>query len=143
MFEDLDAEHARPPGEAPDPVEIDARDLLREFFERNRQHVYFSRQLEVQHEDRYFHWITNRAIRELEAEGVIRSERRNLVSGGTIKLLWNRRFRYYRREAARLVDLVNEYSAPNNWSGARVTRRGFSTRRVRQHRVCNERAGDE
>jgi hypothetical protein len=113
MFEDFDAEHARAPGGVPDPVEIDARDLLREFFERNHQHVYFSRQLEVQNENRYFHWITNRAIRDLEAEGVILSERRNLVSGGTIKLLWHRRFRYYKREAARVVDLVNEYSAPN------------------------------
>jgi len=110
MFEDFDAEHTRPPGEAPDPVEIDARDLLREFFERNRQHVYFSRQLEVQNESRYFHWITNRAIRDLEAEGLILSERRNLISGGTIKLLWHKRFRYYKREASRVVELVNEYS---------------------------------
>ena len=75
--------------------------------------MYFSRQLEVQNEGRYFHWITNRAIRDLEAEGVILSERRNLISGGTIKVLWHRSHRYYKREAARLVDLVTEYSAPN------------------------------
>jgi hypothetical protein len=112
MFEDLDWEDASA-GNAPDPVEIGARELLRDFFERNRQRVYFSRQLEVQNEDRYFHWITNRAIRDLEAEGVILSERRSLIAGGTIKLLWHRKFRYHKREAARLVDLVNEYSAPN------------------------------
>ncbi len=113
MFEDFDAEHARPSGEPPDRVEIDARELLRQFFERNSQRVHFSRQLEVQNENRYFHWITNRAIRDLEDEGLILSERRKLSSGGTIKLLWHRRFRYYKREAARVVDLVNEYSAPN------------------------------
>jgi hypothetical protein len=113
MFEDLDWEDTRPSEELEDPVELDARELLRNFFERNSQHVYFSRQLEVQNEGRYFHWITNRAIRDLEAEGVVLSERRNLISGGTIKVLWHRSYRYYKREAARLVDLVTEYSAPN------------------------------
>ena len=112
MFEDFDWNDASA-GNAPDPVEIGARESLREFFEHNRQKVYFSRQLEVQNEDRYFHWITNRAIRDLEAEGLILSERRNLSAGGTIKLLWHRKFRYYKREATKLVDLVNEYSAPN------------------------------
>jgi len=36
-----------------------------------------------------------------------------LNAGGTIKLLWHRKFRYYKREATKLVELVNEYSAPN------------------------------
>jgi len=113
MFEELDWEDPRPAGQVVDRVEIEARELLRSFFERNRHNVYFSRQLEVQNEDRYFHWITNRAIRDLESEGIILSERRNLSSGGTIKVLWHKRFRYYKREAAKLVTLVNEYSAPN------------------------------
>jgi hypothetical protein len=112
MFEDLDWDETSA-DRIPDPVEIGARESLRVFFEHNRQRVFFSRQLEVQNEDRYFHWITNRAIRDLEAEGVIISERRNLNAGGTIKLLWHRTFRYYKREAAKLVELVNEYSAPN------------------------------
>jgi len=113
MFEDLDWEDPRPAGEVEDPAERSARELLRDFFDRHPQQVYFSRQLEVQNEDRYFHWITNRAIRDLESEGMILSERRNLQSGGTIKLLWNKKFRYHKREAAKLVELVNEYSAPN------------------------------
>jgi hypothetical protein len=113
MFEDLDWEDPKPAGEVQDPAERRARELMRNFFDDHRQRVYFSRQLEVQNEDRYFHWITNRAIRDLESEGVILSERRNLTSGGTIKLLWNRKLRYYKREAAKLIDLVNEYSAPN------------------------------
>ena len=113
MFEDLDWEDSSPEGAVKDPAERGARDLLRRFFKENRQRVYFSRQLEVQNEDRYFHWITNRAIRDLESEGLLLSERRTLLSGGTIKLIWNRKFRYYKREAAKVVDLVNEYSAPN------------------------------
>ena len=35
--------------------------------------MFFSRQLEVIHEQEYFHWITSRAIRDLEAEGLILS----------------------------------------------------------------------
>ena len=112
MFEDLDWEERSVPG-AEDPVEVSARELLRGVFERNPQRVYFSRQLEVQNENRYFHWITNRAIRDLEAEGTILSERRNLISGGTIKVLWHRSYRYYKRGAGKLVDLVTEYSASN------------------------------
>jgi hypothetical protein len=111
MFEDFGWEDEEP--RESDPVETSARETLRQFFDQNPQQVFFSRQLEVQNEGHYFHWITNRAIRDLEAEGAILSETRPLLSGGTIKLLWHRRFRYYRRDAARLVQLVNEYSAPN------------------------------
>jgi hypothetical protein len=57
MFEELDWEDPRPAGQVVDRVEIEARELLRGFFERNRHNMYFSRQLEVQNEDRYFHWI--------------------------------------------------------------------------------------
>ena len=112
MFEDFGWEDQESLADS-DPVETTARESLRQFFANNSQRVFFSRQLEVQNEGQYFHWITNRAIRDLEAQGLILSETRPLVSGGTIKLLWNRRFRYYKREAARLVELVNEYSAPN------------------------------
>jgi len=96
-----------------DAYEKDARDHLRPFFEQHRERVFFSRQLEVQNEDRYFHWITNRAIRDLEAEGLIKSEVRKLPRAGTIKLLWHRSYRYYKREATRLVELVNDYANPN------------------------------
>jgi hypothetical protein len=110
MFEDFERDENPPTG---DPVETTAREGIRAFFNTNRQRVFFSRQLEVQHEDRFFHWITNRAIRDLESEGLIESETRGLASGGTIKLLWHKSFRYYKREAARLVDLVEQYSASN------------------------------
>lgn len=39
----------------PDPVEIEARDFLKEFFENNQKQVFFSRQLEIQNEATYFH----------------------------------------------------------------------------------------
>ena len=112
MFEDLDWNDQESLREV-DPVEIRAREHLRAVFNRQPHRVYFSRQLEVQNEGHYFHWITNRAIRNLEEEGVILSERRNLTNGGTVKLVWHKAYRYYRREAASLVELINEYADPN------------------------------
>lgn len=96
----------------PDLVEINAREFLRNFFEGAREQVFFSRQLEVINEDVYFHWITNRAIRELETEGLIRSEWRKLSTGTAIKLVWHKSYRYYQRSATKLLALVDEYSNP-------------------------------
>jgi len=55
----------------PDPREREAAATLRDFFDIHRNEVFFSRQLEVQNEDKYFHWISNRAIRDLREEGLI------------------------------------------------------------------------
>ena len=97
---------------APDPQQARARAALEAFFDAHREQVFFSRQLEVRHEDTYFHWVTNRAVRELAEEGVIRHERRPLQTGGAIHLLWHRRYRFYRRSASRVVALVEAYAQP-------------------------------
>lgn len=96
-----------------DPREASARASLERFFEEHQEEVYFSRQLEILHEDSWYHWVTNRALRDLIASKVIRSEVRKLETGGAIHLMWNRKHRYYRRAAEQLVRLVNEYADPN------------------------------
>jgi len=60
----------------PDRYEEQAVDALRAHFESNRDRVYSSRQIEVEFEGRYFHWITHRALKALEAERVIAIEQR-------------------------------------------------------------------
>src|SRR3712207_834516 len=98
----------------PDPKEEEARDYLRDFFDRNKEKVVFSRQLEVQLEHRYFHWITNRALRDLAfGEGLLRVEKRKLPRAGSLTLYWHKNFRYYKREANRVARLVDEYANPN------------------------------
>jgi len=52
---------------------------------------------------------------------------------GQIKLLWNRSFRYYKREAKRVVALVEEYGSPNiggaiGWHGEQMILAGFARR---------------
>lgn len=96
----------------PDPKQEEARSDLEDFFEEHKEEVFFSRQIEVQNEARYFHWVTNRALTELKDDGFISSEIRQLNWGGMITLYWHRSYRYPRRKAAALVKLVEEYSSP-------------------------------
>ena len=72
-----------------------------------------SRQLEIRHERQRFHWITNRALRGLVNDGLIRSEEWQLRYGHVVNLMWHRSYRYYRRAAAQVVALIEEYAAPD------------------------------
>jgi hypothetical protein len=93
-----------------DSEEAKARARLLAHFEDHPEAVFYSRQLEVLFEGEYFHWVTNRALRRLVEEGRIVSEARRLDLGSEIKLLWNRRYRFFRRAAAEVFELVNRYS---------------------------------
>lgn len=74
--------------------------------------MFFSRQLEVRLEGEFYHWITNRALRDLAGSDVLNHERRALtVPGGVVDLYWHRRGRYVRRAADRVVKLVSEYAS--------------------------------
>ena len=75
----------------PDARENQARVALEGFIERHKESVFFSRQLEVQNEDEWYHWITNRALRELVGRGLLRTEVRELQTGGSIHLMWHKR----------------------------------------------------
>lgn len=112
-YDDFDLEGSAGEERSPDPRETDAIDDLANFFGKHREMVFFSRQLEVRNEGKYFHWITNRALRELKDRGLVRGETRPLKTGGAINLLWLRSYRFYKRSAANLVRLVEEYADPN------------------------------
>jgi hypothetical protein len=93
-----------------DSVEARARARLLAHFEDNPAAVFYSRQLEVMFEQEYFHWVTNRALRRLVEEGRVISEARKLDLGSEIKLVWHRNFRFYRRAATEVFNLVNRYA---------------------------------
>lgn len=106
-----------PEERAADPAQELAAVVLRELFRKNTQRVFFTRQLQVLLERDFFHWVTYRAVKQIEREGLIRSERREMASGGSIVIYWHRSNRYYKRDAARLVRLVDEYSNPRVGDG--------------------------
>ena len=113
-FEDFTAiEGPAPGGPSTDPRQQEARRRLIDYITEHPRRVFFSRQLEILLENDFYHWITNRAIHELVGEGFLRGEGRRLQTGSPIHLVWHHRYRYYRRQAARLMGLVNEYASPN------------------------------
>lgn len=101
------------PPAPPDPAQIEVRKKVEELFTKNSDKIYFSRQIEIMFEKDYFHWITNRAIRNMVEEEVIYSEEKKLKTGGDIHILWNKRNRYYKRESKKLIKLVDEYADPS------------------------------
>ncbi|PYS33902.1 MAG: hypothetical protein DMG14_30750 [Acidobacteria bacterium] len=118
----------------PDPQQIACRKRLRDFFESNEQQVFFANQLAVQNEKDFFHWITHRAIADLIRSKQIKTEVRQMKTGAPIRLLWHRGHRYFKRDAARVVRLVEEYSDPNvcaylGLHGETMILRGFARKR--------------
>jgi hypothetical protein len=97
----------------PDPSQEEAELALVDLFRKNAERVFFSRQIEVHFEDRWFHWITNRSLRDLVSRGLLKSEKRALKTGGAVTLLWHSSHRYYKRDALRVIALVEEYADPN------------------------------
>lgn len=93
-----------------DSYEAEAYELIEVFFQENRSRVFYGRQIEIIFEDKFFHWVTNRVLRILVQKGKIFSEVRSFTWGGSITLYWNKSFRYYRREAQKVVELVQKYS---------------------------------
>lgn len=133
MYEEVDLIGG--PAEEPrgDPAERRAREALIEVLEAKYERVYFTRQLEIMLEDSFFHWITGRAIRGLQEEGILMSDVRNLATGGRIKLLWHRRYRYPKRAAAAVVKRVESYADPNvagaiGLQGEALTLDGFASK---------------
>jgi hypothetical protein len=98
------------PSRGPDPQIPAARDAVLAMFAASPTQVFYSRQIEVRLEKDHFHWITNRAIRELIAGGDIKGDIVQLKTGGEIHLLWPKQFRYFRRSAKRVIELVESYS---------------------------------
>jgi len=97
---------------ATDPNVLLARKDLHKFFRQHRRRVFYMKQVEVLFEKPYFHWVTNRALHSLIEDGELHTESLSLSTGVTIKLLWYKSFRHYKRAAARLLQLVNAYSQP-------------------------------
>lgn len=88
------------------------RFLLDHVFTRESTQIVYGQQVEVLLEDRYFHWITSRAVSELAKEGKIQSEREPLFQNNTIVFYTAKQNRFWTRRRLELRNLVLEYCAP-------------------------------
>ena len=99
--------------------------------EINKTKVFYSRQLEIIFEGKYYHWITNRALRSIIDSGEVYSESYNLKNAGSVNLVWLKSFRYYKRAAREIADLIDQYSLPSlsadiGLRGEMLTLEGFA-----------------
>jgi hypothetical protein len=86
--------------------------LLNEFLGKEAgEVVYYGRQLEVQLERRYFHWITKRGLNELKAEGAVAFAQKQL-GDVTAHFYRPRRHRYPNRQMNESIGLIREFSVP-------------------------------
>jgi len=95
-----------------DPYHLRCYKDLKAFFEENSNTVFFTRQIELLFEQEYFHWVTNNVIHDLVSNGTIITKTVPLNFGGSIKLYWHKKLRYYTRGVKRVTELVNTYSDP-------------------------------
>ena len=85
---DFDPEDLEPEPPRRDARQDEAAEELMRIFAANPRRVFFSRQLEVWLEDRWFHWITNRALRALADDGVVRTETRELKTAASAQVVY-------------------------------------------------------
>jgi len=104
-----------------------AKEELFAVFDSRRDAVFYERQLQVMQEDRFFHWVTSQALKELLQERRINSELMALgyeaesagptlpddwETGTNIRFYWSVRNRYWRAKARAILKLVRAYSEP-------------------------------
>ena len=108
-------DHVEPPEKRRRDVKIDEAKsaLMKALFRERAEEVFYGRQIEVLFEEKFFHWITSRALRELIAEGAINSVKESLAGGDVeIRFYWSKETRYWKRKSERVRKLVQEFSAP-------------------------------
>jgi hypothetical protein len=96
--------------EEPDSYTEAAKVAVMGLFAEHPEEVFYSRQLEVRFEDKFFHWVTNRAVRRLVDEGALKVVEVPLGGGTRVKFLMRPRLRYYTRAVNRSMRVVRRYS---------------------------------
>ena len=94
----------------PDSYFIEAQQKIREIYERDRQSVYYVRQMQIKLEKDYFHWITHNAMVGLEKIGYLRDIRIEREAGTSTRFFIHKSNRYPMRRIKKMEKLVEEYS---------------------------------
>lgn len=95
-----------------DPATTGAKNAIVALVKAAGRAVYYSRQLEVHFEKAFFHWVTNRAVRELVKDGFFSVSRVKLSPSATVKFLVPKGVRYRARLIKRSGEIVKRYSDP-------------------------------
>ena len=105
---ELDEDHR--PGPEDDPSVQELQPQLLALFDADPEQVFYESQLAVQFEDRYFHWVTTRALKDLRVSGRVGSELQELSPNTPLRFYFHRRNRYWKRRAEEVRKLVRLFS---------------------------------
>jgi hypothetical protein len=100
------------PGPADDPAVQELEPRLLQLFESEPERVFFESQLAIRFEDDFFHWVTVRALKDLRESGKVGSRLQELGPDTQLRFYFNRRNRYWKRNASEVKKLVLLYSDP-------------------------------
>jgi hypothetical protein len=109
---DYEPEGVERPGPRPsdDPAVQALEPLILDLFDADPRAVYYESQLAVRFEDRFFHWVTVRTLKELRETGKIASTLEELSPKTPLRFYFHRRNRFWKRKAAEVRNLVLLFS---------------------------------
>ena len=94
----------------PDEYEISATERLGKFFKKYKNSVFVTKQLQVLFESHYFHWVTYRALCNLEENVGLLKRTTHKFHGIEAEVRFHRSNRYHIRKSKKLMELVKAYS---------------------------------
>jgi hypothetical protein len=119
-FDYYEPDEPHRPGPDDDPAVQELEPQLLGLFDAEPEAVFYETQLAVRFEDRYFHWVTTRALKDLRESGKIGSELQELSPKIPLRFYFNRRNRYWKRQAGEVRKLVRLFSDQAFTSGLGV-----------------------
>jgi len=113
MYDDFDdiEEWYQPERYRPDDYFLQAKEEIKFLYEKDREVIFYIRQLQVKLEKKYFHWVTYNAIESLIKESYLRPISIPVSTFGTpIQFLVHYTNRYAKRTINELTKIIEEYS---------------------------------
>jgi hypothetical protein len=98
-------------GEEPDQYWLNAQRDIRELYERDKESIFYIRQLQVKFEKRYFHWVTHNALKGLLNMGYLKEERMLMGEGTSAHYFFRKSNRYPKRKIKEMNKVLEKYSS--------------------------------
>ncbi len=95
---------------AADHYFLEAQQEIKALYEKDKESVYYIRQLQVKFEKKYFHWITNNVLIGLHTLGYLKDVRIPKTKGTSTRFFIHRSNRYARRTINKIEKIIEEYS---------------------------------
>jgi len=89
---------------------LQAQSDIRQIYEKDKNSVYYIRQIQVKFEKKYFHWITNNAIVGLHKIGYLTDVRIPREKGTSTRYFIHHSNRYPKRAINKMEKIIEEYS---------------------------------